>query len=210
MHAEETIARLRQRFSYPLPGLEAQFSMAPPLRKEFPVIPADAKKAAVLILLYPEQGRWYFPLIRRAADMRSHSGQIALPGGRLEPNDPDLITTALRETEEEVGIPMREIEVLGALTEAYIPPSNSLVLPVLGWVPACPPMAAQPGEVAEIICTPVDFLFDESRIAWHSVKTHNGLGLKAPGWTMPDGSLLWGATAMMLAEFRQIWQEADA
>lgn len=198
---------LRRRLRQPLPGLDAQMQMSPPVRGRDVVVPAHARQSAVLILLYPHEGTWWMPFMRRTADGRVHSGQVCFPGGRRDATDPDFTFTALREADEELGIPQREVEILGALTELYIPPSNSLVFPRLGMLPAPPAFRPEPGEVAEVIEVPVSQLFEPHRRAIHQVEVHQGWQIEAPGYTFHTSCLVWGGTAMMLAELAAILQD---
>jgi len=132
------ITRLEEHLSKPLPGLEAQKRMSPEGRRNLRNGNLPEKKAGVLILLYPEESRICFPLMRRPEYGGVHSGQISLPGGKKEDNDRNLVETALRETEEELGISAIDVQVLGSLSELYIQPSNVDVLPVVGYVKKVP------------------------------------------------------------------------
>src|SRR5512144_2331201 len=124
---------IRLALQKPLPGLAAQLKLAPEYRIESlrSTPPADARAAGVLILLYPHQGEWYLPLIKRVEDGLVHSGQISLPGGSQETGE-SLRETALREASEEIGVTCDE--VIGELSTIYIPPSNFLVAPTVGYV----------------------------------------------------------------------------
>ncbi|MEZ4828489.1 MAG: CoA pyrophosphatase [Bacteroidia bacterium] len=116
------IHKLKQRLSQPLPGLDAQMTMSPGIRGRNPLIPDNVRKSAVLILVYPQNGSLYVPFMRRAEGGRVHSGQISFPGGSRDEGDIDFIDTALREANEELGILREDVEVLGQMTELYIPP----------------------------------------------------------------------------------------
>lgn len=197
------IEQLRAKLTQPLPGESAQFLMVPgkvtALRKNYP--PAHAnnpKKSAVLILLYPIQNGISTVLIERAIYAGIHSGQIAFPGGKAEESDPDLKYTALRETYEEIGVPIEQVEVLGNLTDVYINPSNYLVTPYIGYVNSSPDFVKNEREVQTIIT--IDILNREN--VTRSVKkiTHsNGMSLQTPFYSI-DGFTIWGATAMMMSE----------
>ncbi|RMG71030.1 MAG: CoA pyrophosphatase [Bacteroidetes bacterium] len=201
---------LRRRMQRPLPGLDAQMEMSPPIRGREVEVPPDARLSAVLMLLYPHRGAWYLPFMRRTVDGRVHSGQVCFPGGRRDPGDPDYTFTALREAEEEMHILPAQVEIIGPLTELYIPPSRSLVYPRLGVATARPDFIAEPGEVAEIIEVPLAELFDPARRAVHRVDVHQGWEIEAPGYTFGAGDLVWGGTAMMLAELSVLIQEIPA
>ncbi len=181
--------------------------MAPPIRTRDMHIPADVRTAGVLILLYATEAGWTTALIERRADSRTHGGQIAFPGGRPEPEDGDLIGTALREAEEEVGVSRLAVEVLGALTEVFIPPSKSLVLPVVGWTKTLPTFIAQPSEVASILEVPLTQLTQPEIVYNRDVRVHTGQAIQAPAYHLESGHVIWGATAMMIAEFLDVWAE---
>lgn len=203
----DLITFLRQRIQQPLPGLDVQMTMAPPIRRHHEPIPADARLSAVMLLLYPHQGTWTLPLMRRAQDGRVHSGQISLPGGKYEEVDPDFLQTALRETEEEFGIQRESISVLGSLTEIYIPPSRFMVYPKVGMLPERPVFRADPREVAEIIEVDVFQFLEDRRKSIHRVHASGGGFLEAPGYTLNSGELVWGGTAMILAELAHLLRE---
>src|SRR5690606_7847625 len=132
------INHIRQTLSNgSLPGEAAHLKMSPSLRvrtSEVAKQPGfNPKQSAVIILLYPENDIWYNVLIKRPEYKGTHSGQIAFPGGRFEENDVTFDITALRECEEEIGVSRELITVLGKLTEIYIPPSNFMVHPYIGY-----------------------------------------------------------------------------
>lgn len=158
-----------------------------------------ARQAAVLLLLYTDaSGTLHFPLIRRAETPGVHSGQISLPGGRQEPGETH-IDTALREAQEEIGIDPARINVIGALSSIYVVPSNFMMFPVIGIIDHAPAWRMQPGEVAEVIETPVPLLFDDS-IKSERTLVQNGLTLGVRVYTL-SGHAVWGATAAVLGEF---------
>jgi 8-oxo-dGTP pyrophosphatase MutT (NUDIX family) len=199
------IAALRRDLLAPLPGRAAQYRMAPQPRPgaEHGDDPApDARRSGVLILFYPHAGEIYFPLILRPTYRGVHSGQVSLPGGRQEPEDADLTVTALREAQEEIGVPPASVEVVGALSTLYIAPSNSLVQPVVGCMRARPVFAPDPYEVALLIEAPLkDFL--------------NPANYRTETWEFPNrqasvpiygvqNQIIWGATAMILGELLEL------
>ncbi|MDX1906547.1 MAG: CoA pyrophosphatase [Bacteroidia bacterium] len=201
------IPALRDRLSQPLPGWAAQEAMTPAIRLQITTIPADAKRSAVMLLLYLRGAHWYFALMRRPANGRVHGGQLSLPGGRHEPSDPDFTWTALRETHEEFGLDPAGVEVLGALTEVYIPPSNFMVYPRIGYLPAAPVFTPDPNEVAEIIEIELAHLLEDNLAGTHLVEMLPGRMIEAPGYLLKGQHLIWGGTAIMLAEFRALLRE---
>ncbi len=197
-----TIDALRRRLAGPLPGRAAQERMTGRLRPMPDVIPPDAKDSAVLQLLFPLAGELHVLLMRRTEDGRAHSGQISFPGGRWEPTDASLMITALREAEEEVGIVVSEVEVLGALTPLYIPVSYFMVHPFVAWSDRRPDYLPSKEEVSQIIEAPLSHLFNPANKITTEVQPSSMPGVKftVPAYGLPDGSFIWGATAMMLSE----------
>jgi 8-oxo-dGTP pyrophosphatase MutT (NUDIX family) len=173
------------------------------------VIPANARDSAVLQLLFPKNGEPHLLFIRRTEDGRAHSGQISFPGGRHEPEDASFMITALREAEEEVGIIGSEVEVLGALTPLYIPVSFFMVHPFVAWSSRQPHYLPSRDEVSEILEISLAHLFDDANKITTEVRPSSmpGLVLNVPAYSLPDGSFIWGATAMMLAELEAILKE---
>ena len=196
------LSRLRHALANaPLPGPAAQRRMMPPLRGDYAVPPADARRAAVMALLYPIGERLHLLYIQRTSPKRDrHAGQISFPGGSVDPGDADTLATALRELEEETGVPAPGIEVLGALTPLYIPVSNFLVDVYVGYRSAQPGFTPQESEVARIIELPfADFLAPDA-VQVGPRKLANGMTLpNVPYWAV-GGEEIWGATSMMTGE----------
>lgn len=198
--------RLRQRLDGPLPGLDAHMRMMPATRLTVYrdlVVPDDAKRSAVLILLFPGSEGLHFPLIERTEYPGVHSKQIGLPGGAWEHGDSDYIATALREAEEEIGVQRHQVEVVGQLSSLYIPPSNFWVQPVVGYLPFRPAYLPDPAEVASVIETPLHQILDGSAVGQSKVMHSTGTSLTVPSYTI-QGHVVWGATAMILAELGDI------
>lgn len=160
----------------------------------------NPRLAAVLILLYPVQHHLHFALIERNQYQGVHSGQISLPGGQHE-GDESLATTALRETFEEVGVAPSTVELLGELTTIYIPPSDFEVHPFVGYTSTHPQWQPNPYEVAALIETPLNWLFDDNLKEVGVVPTTRGT-IDAPYYAI-KGQKVWGATAIILSEFEQ-------
>jgi 8-oxo-dGTP pyrophosphatase MutT (NUDIX family) len=202
MTAVLQLEMLRARLAGPLPGMEAHERMMPITRKTIYKdigIPENAKKSAVLLLFYPDEEGLHFPLIERTEYPGVHSRQIGLPGGSWEPGDPDYVATALRETEEEIGVNRHQIEVLGLLSSLYIPPSNFWVQPVIGYLPHKPVFFPDPAEVANIIPANLQELIQGKTVGESQVRHSSGLPITVPSYTV-GGHVVWGATAMMMSE----------
>lgn len=204
-----TLDVVRDALRRPLPGWAAQSRMAPPGRAEIAAFEHAPRQAGVMLLLYPHRQALHFVLIRRADRLEHHSGQIALPGGRHEPGDADLVATALRETREELGIALDDPELLGSLTPLYVPPSHFIVYPAVAYTPARPDFRPNPDEVAEVIEVPLCDLLDASR---HGAEPRPILSLGGALKMTPHYCFgrhnVWGATAMVLSEFEALLRGA--
>ena len=200
------IDKIKNALRNELPGNEAHLEMISYARPSADVIRklgARPKQSAVIILLYEQNGELYFPLIRRPEYDGVHSRQIGLPGGQSEPDDKDLNDTAIRECAEETGALAENIHVLGKLTEIYIPPSNFLVRPVVGYYSPYRKFTADPSEVAEIITVSLKSLL-KMPIEMRSMYIRNNPHKTNVACFIIGGHVVWGATAMMLNEFRHI------
>ena len=198
-----TLEQLRAAFQRPLPGRPAQYDMAHVVRRTYATPPADARQAAVLILVYPHKGRWHFVLIQRAGHVGNdaHRGQIGLPGGKIEPEDGSPARAALREAEEEIGVPAQQIELLGGLTPLYIPVSKFVVHPFVGHTPTAPTFLAQETEVADIYEVPLTDLLDGEARRTTELPFGERLVLQNVPYFHLQKRVVWGATAMMLNEW---------
>ena len=191
----------------PKPGLAAQLKMAPPQRfgtKETLIkVPKNVKKAAVMMLLYPKDQKLSFCLIQRTTYDGKHSGQISFPGGKKEEEDIDFWATALRESHEEIGVNPAEIKLITTLSSTYIPPSNFYVYPYLAYTNQRPDFVAEEGEVDHVIEVPLSDLLGESAIQNGPITASYTKEVIVPMFVF--GSYrVWGATAMILSEAREI------
>jgi 8-oxo-dGTP pyrophosphatase MutT (NUDIX family) len=190
-----------------LPGLESHMKMLPAFRRnEYTGKPRlqDARKAAVLICFFGAgKGVIKTVLIRRVEYDGVHSGQISFPGGKYEDSDGDLITTALREAEEETGIETEKIEVLGQLSPVYIPPSNFCVLPVAGWFDGTPVLRPEPAEVAEILTADISVFGRKDCLQEITIPHRSMQEITVPAYIL-GGHIIWGATAMIISELNDI------
>lgn len=197
------INNIKNSLSLPLPGKTAHSQMLSAQRMRelntFKHI-VPPVNSAVLIMLYKNNNEWYIPFIKRAIDNHIHSGQVALPGGKVEISDENLKITALRETFEEIGIPQEEITILGELTPLYIPPSNYQVYPFIGYCRnPSPNFKPDNKEVDHIIPIPVR-LFSETGTLQNREFNVKQLHFSSPCFEI-DGDIIWGATAMIINEF---------
>jgi 8-oxo-dGTP pyrophosphatase MutT (NUDIX family) len=161
--------------------------------------------AAVLLLLYPGESGWHFPLTLRGHSVATHQGQVSLPGGARDGREP-LAKTALRETAEELGIPETGIQILGKLTPLYVAVSDFQVVPFVGFLPHRPEFNPNPREVAEVVETPVAALLDERNRVEEDWDLPDGRHLHVPYFHI-QGYKVWGATAVILGEF--VWLLRD-
>ena len=201
MEPLDLLGRIEKSLGTALPGVAAQLAMAPeprPGHKAYFEVEATSRKAGVLILLYVRDGRLSLLLTRRTERVLHHRGQISLPGGEQHPGE-SVEATALRETAEELGPDLGAVRVLGRLTPLYIPPSNYCIYPTVAFVPGTLAFRLQPEEVDELIEVPVDRLADPAAVrreVWH----YGGRDIEVPFYEF-EGHKIWGATAMVLAEF---------
>lgn len=208
--SELTLEIIRASLRLPRPGRAAQVSMSPrPRLGDRPDLPTNCPhQGAVLLLVYPLQlrGAWAIPLTQRTDKVELHKGQISFPGGAREPGDVDFAATALRETQEELGIAPGSIELLGTLTPLYIPSSSYCVYPFVGWTPRAFALHVASQEVAEVIEARLDVLLDPS--TRHVEKrVLNGQTFEIPSYQVGSATV-WGATAMILAEFLALLRRA--
>lgn len=212
MHFEKVLEKLEQLLKQPLPGRMGQVTMSPQPVDESrfqKLIRDDHRKGAVLMLFYPGKNQQTFvPFIKRPTYAGVHSGQIAFPGGKMDLEDTDLSITALRETEEEIGVDRNQITLLGKLTDLYIPPSNFMVSPYLGYVENVPKFKPDPKEVDRIILSPLEHILQKDTRKQGLVQGSGGFRMNAPYFDI-ESEMVWGATAMMLGEFTYLWENTD-
>ncbi|MFQ6673242.1 MAG: NUDIX hydrolase [Fidelibacterota bacterium] len=208
MKTPQLVRFLEKQLAGPLPGAEAQEKMAPVPR----TVPSYSRPeeaaipSAVLILMFPSEDRWFFVLTERSSDVEHHQGQVSLPGGAQEGGE-SLQQTALRETEEELGIDSQGVTVLGKLTPLFIPVSGFRVHPFVGWAHGELEMHPDPVEVRSVHFAPVDQLLDEGLVT-RETREIGGIEIDVPYFQF-DTVKVWGATAIILSEFREIIVQAS-
>jgi 8-oxo-dGTP pyrophosphatase MutT (NUDIX family) len=200
---DEFITKLTKRISEPLPGKEAQLRMAPTFRPDLLSDPSSTK-AAVLLLLYNINGSICIIFTKRQEYKGIHSGQISFPGGKYEASDKSIFHTALRETEEEIGVNANTIQLLGRLSSLYIPVSRTDVTPIIGYTSERPDFLIDPYEVEYLIEANLEQLLDPSIKEIKPYK--NSLSNDIPYFNI-NGNHVWGATAMILNEFLEILKD---
>jgi 8-oxo-dGTP pyrophosphatase MutT (NUDIX family) len=193
------ILQLTDRLQQPLPGLAVQMEMTSRPDRARHTLRDDHRKSGVLALLYLHQEALHMVFMQRSTYEGVHSGQVSFPGGRVDPGDPDLTYTALREAEEELGILPEGVQVLGQLSPLYIPPSNFLVYPTVGYMDRRPDFVPSEREVARVIEVELAHLLREEVRQEPTIRLTQELSIKVPAFIV-DGYIIWGATAMILNE----------
>ncbi len=203
---DDLAGAIRGEIEKGLPGRDQQYLMAPATRAVVDV-PDAPIHSAVLLLIYP-RSEPHLVLMKRTHDGRIHSGQISLPGGRMEPSDRNLEETAIRETIEETGARLDKLAIAGSLTPLHIPVSNFLVHPFVGISGEPPDFWPDSREVEQLIEFPLYELFEE-RALKHKHEELFGKWVKIPYYDI-KGFEVWGATAMVLCEFIELWRRLAA
>ncbi len=190
--------RLASLLGGELPGSGAQYRMAPEARLG-PTQPEDCNEAAVMLLLYPDEGDLRIVFIKRNEYEGPHSGQISFPGGMKEQDDSDLQWTSLRETREETGADVTRDNIIGGLTPLYIPVSNFCVHPFVGWLDSTPVFRPDETEVQYLVCPTLSALLNPDNRKTGSFN-RGGTVMETPYFDV-EGEMVWGATAMIFSEF---------
>jgi 8-oxo-dGTP pyrophosphatase MutT (NUDIX family) len=189
-----------------LGGLESQFRVAPKMRLKYSaekIAASNPKRAAVLALFYPnEDNETCFLLTQRASYKGVHAAQISFPGGKVEGSDTNLEQTALRETFEEVGIKKDLIIVIREITDVYIPPSNFLATPFLAYTKQKPTLRIN-HEVAHAFDVKLADLLNANTVSSINITTSYAQNIDVPCFKL-NNYTVWGATAMMLNEIKEL------
>lgn len=162
---------------------------------------AALRPAAVLVPLIDHKDGMTVLLTQRTAHLSAHAGQIAFPGGRVEADDRDAVATALRETEEEVGLPRQHVRVIGRL-DTYITGTGFEITPIVGLVRPPYPLQIDPFEVAEAFEVPLSYILDSRN---HNRTERESAGRSRVFFVLPyEGRNIWGATAGMLVNLAEV------
>ncbi|MFI0491309.1 NUDIX hydrolase [Flavobacterium sp.] len=193
-----------------LPASEAHYKMAPLERilelNTIEIEKKNPKNAAVMMLFYPKNGKTHLVLIVRNSYEGVHSAQIAFPGGKYEIEDLIFENTALRETHEEIGIHPENIQIIMPFTRIYIPPSNFMVYPFLGICKEKLVFNPDVNEVAKIIELPLSVFLDDEILINTKMTTSYAKNISIPAFKI-DEHIVWGATAMMLSELKEVFKK---
>lgn len=202
------ISFLHNRLKKPLPGRGAQITMRPtPLEGARPrqmEAPENARPSSVLVLLFPNSEQQPELVLTLRSNEIDHGGQISFPGGGAEEGETPA-QTALRETQEEIGVTPESVTVIGQLSELYVPHSHNKILPVVGYTDTRPKFKLNPGEVEEVFAVEVESLLHKKNITEEIWELKHET-FRVPYWTVHPVPL-WGATAMMLSEFLKLYRE---
>jgi 8-oxo-dGTP pyrophosphatase MutT (NUDIX family) len=167
--------------------------------------PASARPAAVMILLFCRDGRWYVPLTVRPSTLRKHGGQISLPGGTIEPNETSGVA-AVRELGEELGV-AGPVELLGRLNDCYVFASDFVVTPWVATVAFEPPWHLDTNEVERVVEMPLEVLLDPQAVDGMTIE-RGSFVFRAPCYRLGD-DCIWGTTAVILGELAEALRELN-
>ncbi len=206
----DTAKAIRREIESGLPGLAAQQKMAPSVRykgKTFPESDSEIKNSGVLILLYPKYDKLHLVFMKRTEYPGAHSGQVSFPGGKYEDGDKTLIDTAKREANEELAIKPSEINIIGQLSPLFVPISGFKIQPVVAYQNSTPDFVPDPEEVQEVIEISAKQLFKVDNCKTEILEK-DGYKVTAPYFDA-KGHHIWGATAMILSELRDILRRTE-
>lgn len=202
----QLILRILGKLKIDLPGKSHQKEMKVLNRKKLRMtFPSRRAASSVIIILFEQDAKWMFLLTKRSEDVEHHKGQVSLPGGMVEESE-SLEKAALREAKEEIGIDPQSLIVLGKLSELFIPVSGFEVTPFVGWAKTVPRLNLKNAEVTEVYNVPVEWLIDPHRVK-SEMRTIRGVELEIPYYDFGDAKV-WGATAMILSEFKEVLRRA--
>lgn len=158
--------------------------------------------AAVLIALFEKNGAPHVLLTKRSQEVEHHKGEISFPGGKMDDDDPSLLSCALRETEEEVGIDPKDVNIIGEMDDFYTVATNYLVAPFVAKIPFPYEFSPSLREIDEVLAVPLDIFFDSNRVSFDTWTVNNErVQIVFYHWS---GYTIWGATARILRSFTKM------
>lgn len=196
---------LKYHLQQALPGENEQLKMAPSSRKSSEYYfqqNSHPQKSSVLILLYEKNNCIHTLLTLRSTYKGVHSSQISFPGGKIEEGE-SIVEAAFRETNEEVGVPETELELIGNLSSLFIPASNYIVNPVVARIINTPIFVRNEREVEQILEVSIHDLLDISKMSTKQLETSYAGLVEAPFYNFEEHHV-WGATAMIISEFNAV------
>lgn len=203
--------RLKELLKKQLPGKEAHIDMAPKTRnrpfRNFEPAENPRNSAVMIILSEDNDGDLQVILTLRSAHLSNHSRQISFPGGRADLGETPE-ETALRETHEEIGLEPEKIDVLGSLSDLFVPPSRSLIQPIVGWTEVKNNFVINPDEVEEIFFVKIKDMIHNDSVKFQK-RIFNKKEVDIPFWDVHHEVPLWGATAMIMSELLDIIRSTD-
>ena len=200
------INRLIENLSHKLPGQDAQQKMAPTFRngtKLSTQTNETTRESAVLICIYPDNKTANTILIKRTTYDGPHSGQVSFPGGKREPFDKSIEETALREAQEEIGVDISTVTIIGTLSPLYIPVSNHIVTPIVAVMPKPKNISPNLQEVEYTISVDLQQFKQKDRVSVKTINIENN-PTSAPFYSI-DQEVIWGATAMIISELTELY-----
>ncbi len=199
------ISNLKTALQHSLPGMGAHQQLMPERKaiEDLEFSQLKPKLSAVLVLLYPKNGQWHIVYIKRSTYPGVHSGQISFPGGKMEPSDSSLADTALREAEEEIGVSSKDVQLLGKLSDLYVPPSNFLIKPYVGVIERGQLFRPEPKEVSMVIELQLDYFFQAEKLVKRKWPVNSKLQREVKGYSYQE-HLIWGATGMITHELVEV------
>lgn len=207
MNKSEFLKRIEEGLKNELPGINAHQLMIHLNR------PIDVKsiedlgtyrRSSVAIIFYQNKEQIEFILIQRPEYEGNHGGQISFPGGKSELSDLSEEFTARRETLEEIGVVITELHLIGQLSDVFIPISKFIVQPFMYWLDEIPKFIPDAREVSEVLTVQILHLLEDSKVKSTTIKLGSGIIMKNVPYFDLNSKIVWGATALILSELKQI------